>query len=88
LTALSSQYKRDVPYATLAQAFQVIVRHILSQPEDEVARWRAAIEEVLGSNGQLLTNLIPELELISPGRSRRTGMDNERRMHGGKAAAA
>jgi PAS domain S-box-containing protein len=58
------QYKRDIPYATLAQAFQGIVRQILSQPEDEVARWRAAIEEVLGSNGQLLTNLIPELELV------------------------
>src|SRR6185436_6430524 len=58
------QYERDVPYATLAHAFQAIVRQILSQPEDEVARWRAAIEEALGSNGQLLTNLITELELI------------------------
>src|SRR6185369_2443062 len=55
------------PYATLAHAFQAIVRQILTQPEDEVARWRAAIDEALGSNGQLLTNLIPELELIIGG---------------------
>src|SRR5438128_274773 len=39
------QYTRDVPYATLAQAFQAIVRQILSQSDDEVARWRAAIGE-------------------------------------------
>src|SRR6185295_2831403 len=30
------QFKRDVPYATLAQAFQTIVRQILSQRDDEV----------------------------------------------------
>jgi PAS domain S-box-containing protein len=58
------QYKRDVPYATLAQAFQHAARQILGQSERELARWRAAIREALGSNGQLMVNLIPELELI------------------------
>jgi PAS domain S-box-containing protein len=58
------QYKRDIPYSTLAQAFQGLVRQILGKQEQEVARWRAAIREALGPNGQLLVPLIPELELI------------------------
>ena len=31
------QYKRDIPYATLAQAFQSLVRQILSKSEAELA---------------------------------------------------
>src|SRR5580704_10214069 len=58
------QYKRDVPYATLAQAFQMLVRQILVKSEAEVAHWRQALLEALGSNGQLMVNLIPELEFV------------------------
>ncbi|MEA3120626.1 MAG: hypothetical protein QOH33_163, partial [Paraburkholderia sp.] len=58
------QYKRDIPYATLAQAFQGLVRQILGKRDDEVAKWRAAIHAALGPNAQLLMPLIPELELI------------------------
>jgi predicted ATPase/signal transduction histidine kinase/GAF domain-containing protein len=59
------QYKRDIPYATLAQAFQSLVRSILSQSEMELDRWRVSFAEALGANGQLLVNLVPELELIT-----------------------
>jgi predicted ATPase len=58
------QHKRDIPYATLAQAFQGLVRQILSKSEKEVDLWRDAIREAVGKNGQLMVNLIPELELI------------------------
>jgi PAS domain S-box-containing protein len=58
------QYQRDIPYATLAQAFQTLVRQILVKSEAEVSRWRYAIQEALGSNGQLIINLIPELEFL------------------------
>jgi predicted ATPase/signal transduction histidine kinase/GAF domain-containing protein len=58
------QYKRDIPYATLAQAFQSLVRSLLSQGETELDRWRDCFAEALGSNGQLMVNLVPELELI------------------------
>jgi len=36
------QYKRDIPYATLAQAFQNLVRSLLGQSEAELGRWRDA----------------------------------------------
>jgi predicted ATPase/signal transduction histidine kinase len=58
------QYKRDIPYVTLAQAFQSLVRSLLSQGEAELGRWRDSLSGALGSNGQLMVNLVPELELI------------------------
>jgi PAS domain S-box-containing protein len=58
------QYKRDIPYATLAQAFQALVRQILVKSEEEVGQWRRAILEAVGPNGQLIVNLIPEVEFI------------------------
>ena len=58
------QYKRDIPYATLAQAFQGLVRPLLGRSEAELGRWRDALSEALGPNGQLIVNLVPELELV------------------------
>jgi len=58
------QYKRDIPYATLAQAFEGLVRMILARPDPELARWRDAITTALGPSGQLMVTLIPELELV------------------------
>src|SRR6202040_4103948 len=58
------QYKRDMPYATLAQAFQNLVRQILGKRDEEADHWRDALREALGANGQLMVNLIPEVELV------------------------
>ena len=58
------QYKRDIPYATLAQAFQSLVRSLLGKSDIELGGWRDALLETLGSNGRLMTDLIPELKLI------------------------
>ena len=58
------QYKRDIPYATVAQAFQTLVRQILSKSEVELQASRDALREALGPNGLLMVNLIPELELV------------------------
>ncbi len=58
------QYKRDIPYATLAQAFQTLVRQILVKSEVDVDQWRSTLAEAVGPNGQLIVNLIPEVEHI------------------------
>jgi predicted ATPase len=58
------QYKRDIPYATLGQAFQSLVRSLLTQNEEVLGRWRVSLSEALGPNGQLMVNLVPELELV------------------------
>jgi predicted ATPase len=36
------QYKQDVPYATLAQAFQSLLRPLLTKSESELSEWRQA----------------------------------------------
>ena len=58
------QYKRDIPYATLAQAFQSLVRPLLTKSEPELRTWRDAIREALDPNGQLIVDLVPELRLV------------------------
>src|SRR6266446_1573857 len=58
------QYKRDIPYAPLAQAFQTLVRQIFVKSEAEVDQWRGALAEALGPSGRLIVDLIPELEIL------------------------
>jgi PAS domain S-box-containing protein len=58
------QLKRDIPYATLVQAFQSLVRSLLSKSDAELARWREAILQALGPNGRLIADLVPELTLV------------------------
>lgn len=58
------QHKRDIPYTTLAQALQGLIRPLLGKSEAELATWRTALAEALGPNAALMVPLIPELELI------------------------
>src|SRR5262245_8961693 len=58
------QYKRDIPYATVAQAFQSLLRPLLTKSEADLAHWRDALREAVGPNGRLMTDLVPELKLI------------------------
>src|SRR5262249_30444704 len=58
------QYKRDIPYATVAQAFQSLLRPLLTKSEADLARWREALQEAVGLNGRLMIDLVPELKLI------------------------
>ena len=58
------QYKRGIPYATIAQAFQRLIQSLLGKSEPELARWRDALRQALEPNGRLIVNLVPELELI------------------------
>jgi PAS domain S-box-containing protein len=58
------QHKRDIPYATLAQAFQKLLRPLLGSSDTELAPWRHTLLEALGGNGQLVIDLVPELALL------------------------
>src|SRR4029453_222675 len=58
------QLKRDIPYATVAQAFQSLIRQLLGKPEAELNTWRSQLRHALEPNGALVTDLIPELEFI------------------------
>jgi len=58
------QYKNDVPYAPLAQALQSLTDQLVGKPEAQMSAWRDALVEALGSHGQVIINLVPQLELL------------------------
>src|SRR6266404_3314284 len=58
------QYKRDIPYSTLVQAFRSLMRPLLGKSDLELASWRRPLLEALGPNGRLIVDLVPELKLI------------------------
>lgn len=60
----SDEYKRDIPYASLAQAFQSLIRWLLSQNEDDLRKWQDVLVEAVGPNGMLLVDLVPELRHV------------------------
>ncbi len=55
---------RDIPYSTLAQAFQALVRPLLKKSDAELSRWRDALRGALEPNGRLIGDLVSELSLI------------------------
>ena len=58
------QYKRDIPYLAIIQAFSELVRQILTETNTELDSWRTEILEALGPNGQIIIDVIPALERI------------------------
>jgi predicted ATPase/signal transduction histidine kinase/tRNA A-37 threonylcarbamoyl transferase component Bud32 len=58
------QFKRNIPYASLIQAFQELIRQILTESESQIAVWRDKLTEALSPNGQVMIDVIPEVELI------------------------
>ena len=59
-----AQFGRNRPYAAILQALQSFIRQLLTESKANVSHWRQLILEALGSNGQVVIKLIPELELI------------------------
>ena len=63
-TGKFDQYKNNVPYTAFIQAFQTILKGLLSESESVVVRWKEKMLNALQPNAQLLVDIIPELELI------------------------
>ncbi len=58
------QYKRNIPYASLIQAFSELIRQLLTESEYSIESWKEKLLQALGSNGQVICDVIPEVELI------------------------
>jgi predicted ATPase/signal transduction histidine kinase/tRNA A-37 threonylcarbamoyl transferase component Bud32 len=55
---------RNVPYATLVQAFQELVQEVLGQSDEKISELRGRLTEVLGVNARLIVDVIPQVELL------------------------
>ena len=58
------KFKKDVPYHALLQAFSGLVKHILAEDQERLAEWKQKILQALGPNGRVITDVIPDLELV------------------------
>lgn len=64
ITGKFDQLNRDIPYQALVGAFQELVRQLLTETELQLQQWREKIRRALGENGQIIIDVIPEIELI------------------------
>jgi predicted ATPase/signal transduction histidine kinase/predicted Ser/Thr protein kinase len=58
------QYQRNIPYYAIQKALTEWVQLILSEREEKLMKWKEIILEAVGDLGQLIVNLIPEIEII------------------------
>lgn len=56
--------QREIPYATIAQAFGQIARQLLTESEARLVSFRERLLAAVSPNGRLLTDLVPELLLV------------------------
>ncbi|MER3478141.1 MAG: serine/threonine protein kinase, partial [Leptolyngbya sp. ERB_1_2] len=58
------QFKRNIPYAALIQAFQELIRQLLTQSDRDIAQWRSKLLNAIGLNGRVMIDVIPDIERI------------------------
>jgi PAS domain S-box-containing protein len=58
------QYKRNIPYASLIQAFTDLIRQLLTEPQERIQLWAAQLKSALGGQAGVIIELIPELALV------------------------
>ncbi|WP_367274825.1 AAA family ATPase [Microcoleus sp. CAWBG556] len=58
------QFKRNIPYAALIQAFHSLIGQLLTESSEKLQAWREKLAAALGANGAVIVDVIPEIELI------------------------
>lgn len=56
--------QRNYPYSAIIQAFQEVIRQILTESAEQIQIWKKKLLEAIGIHGQIMVNVIPEIELI------------------------
>ncbi|OJJ25287.1 serine/threonine protein kinase [Roseofilum reptotaenium AO1-A] len=58
------QFNRNIPFSAFLQAFRDLMGQLLGESDRELVEWKAQILEAVGENGQVLIDVIPELQYI------------------------
>ncbi|MEM1393019.1 MAG: AAA family ATPase [Cyanobacteria bacterium P01_H01_bin.150] len=58
------QFKRNIPYASLIQALSSLMQQLLTESTAQLEQWRNKILAAVGTNGQVIIDVISEVELI------------------------
>lgn len=58
------QYQRNIPYFACRKAYTSLIDQLLTANADNLAAWKDKLQKALGNNGKLLTDIIPNLQLV------------------------
>jgi predicted ATPase len=58
------QFNRNIPFSAFVQAFRDLMEQLLAESDIEIANWQQKTLKALGVQGQVIINVIPELERI------------------------
>ena len=58
------KFQHTDPYSAIIHSFRQLVYQLLQEPDLRLQFWRERLKEALGANGQIIVNIIPELEKI------------------------
>jgi predicted ATPase len=58
------QFQKSIPYSAVVTAFKGLVRQLLTESEAQLQQWREKLRGAFGVNGQVIIDVIPEVELI------------------------
>ncbi|MEM9539172.1 MAG: ATP-binding sensor histidine kinase [Cyanobacteria bacterium P01_E01_bin.42] len=58
------QFNRNIPFSAFVQAFRSLMAQLLGESDADLADWKAKILAALGESGQVLVEVIPELERV------------------------
>ncbi|BAY16469.1 two-component hybrid sensor and regulator [Anabaenopsis circularis NIES-21] len=58
------QFHRNIPFSAFVQAFRDLIGQFLSENEAQIQQWKNKILDAVGENGQVIIDIIPELERI------------------------
>ncbi|MDF0555163.1 ATP-binding sensor histidine kinase [Kamptonema sp. UHCC 0994] len=58
------QFQRNIPFSAFVQAFRDLMGQLLTESDLQLEQWKHQILETVGDNGQVIIEVIPELEKI------------------------
>ncbi|MBD2488503.1 ATP-binding sensor histidine kinase [Aulosira sp. FACHB-615] len=58
------QFNRNIPFSAFVQAFRDLMGQLLTESDVQIEQWKHKILEAVGENGQVIIEVIPELENI------------------------
>ncbi|TVP59736.1 MAG: GAF domain-containing protein [Nodularia sp. (in: Bacteria)] len=58
------QFQRNIPFLGFVQAFRDLMAQLLSETDTQLEQWKSQIMTALGESGQVIVEVIPELEYI------------------------
>lgn len=58
------QFQRNIPFSAFVQAFRYLIGQLLTETEAQIQQWKNKILSAVGENGQVIIEVIPELEKI------------------------